>query len=118
MWSRKCVHGRVANVIRVDETNHFAGAFLFHDRVMSQEYAKDVSIIDDTSCAKYFGLPILIAMSEYENGLSQVLTFSIMTSREKAKFVECLTGLKHRIGDIRLFVGDRHRTQVAAIKEI
>ena len=35
-------------VVRVVETNHFAGAFLFHDRVMSQEYAKDICIIDDT----------------------------------------------------------------------
>ena len=57
-------------------------------------------------------------MSEDENGLSQVLTFSIMISRVKAMFVEYLTELKHRIGDICLFVFDRHRTQVVAIKEV
>ena len=57
-------------------------------------------------------------MSEDENGLNQVFTFGIVTSREKAKFVEYLTELKRRIGNIRLFVCDRHRTQVAAIKEV
>ena len=84
-----------SDVVRVDETNHFAEAFLFHDRVVNQEYAKDICvIIDDTSCTNYFGLPILVAMSEDENGLSQGLTFGVMISREKAKFIVIDIGRK------------------------
>ena len=44
-----------SNVIGVDETNHFDGAFLFHDRVMRQDYAQDMCITDDASCTSYFG---------------------------------------------------------------
>ena len=81
-------------MIRFDETNHFAEAFLLHDRVMSQECAKDMCMIGDTSCTNYFGFPVLVGMGEDENGLSQVLTFSIMTSCEKAKFVVIDIGRK------------------------
>ena len=106
------------NIINIDDNRRFDRCFLFHKRVMEQNYCNVICIIDDTSCTNYYGLPILMLISEDPNGHSQVLSFSIMPSRVKTVFVEYLSQLKERIGSIRLFISDRNKTQISAIKEV
>lgn len=106
------------NVVRVDEKNQFNGCYVFHDSIMGTPYASDVCILDDTSCTNYYGLPLLVLLSEDENARSQVLAYALMMSRVKACFVDFFEELSRRIGAIRVFVSDRNKTQIDALKQV
>ena len=106
------------NLIRVDESNQFNGCYVFHESVIRTAYARDICILDDTSCTNHYGLPLLVLLSEDENARSQVLAYAVMMSRVKAFFVDFFQQLYQRVGLIRLFVSDRNKTQVDALTEV
>ena len=107
-----------SNQILIDEDHRFNGCYVIHDPISKCTYANDICVLDDTSCTNYFGLPLLVMISEDENGRDQVLSFSIMMSRTKNDFLDYFRYVKNIIGKIRLFVCDRNKTQISALKEI
>lgn len=106
------------NVIRVDEDNEFNGCYVFHESIIGTSYATDVCILDDTSCTNHYGLPLLVLLSEDENARSQVLAYAVMMSRVKACFIDFFRELSQRIGAICVFVSDRNKTQVDALRHV
>ena len=105
-----------SNKIIIDENKRFNGCYVFHEPIMSEKYANDLCIIDDTSCTNYYHLPLLLMISEDQNGRNQVLSFAIICSRTKNEFINYFVEIKQKIGDIRLFICDRNKTQVKALK--
>lgn len=106
------------NIIRVGEDRKFDGCYLFHIPVCHACYSKDICILDDTSCTNHFGLPLLVMASEDENARTQVMAYAILTSRTKSEFVDFFQEVRLRVGDIRLFVSDRNKTQISALQDV
>ena len=92
--------------------------YFFHIPVMSTPYARDIAVIDDTSCTNFYGLPLLVIIAVDENFRSQVMSFSVLPGRRTEDFVAYLTAVKNRVGIIRLFVCDRNKTQIRAIRQV
>ena len=107
-----------SNQILLDEDNRFSGAYVFHDPILNCNYANDLCVVDDTSCTNYFGMPLLVMISEDQNAHNQVLSFAIMQSRIKNQFIDYFQHVKDRIGEIRLFICDRNITQISALNEV
>lgn len=105
-------------IIKIDNEKRFNGCYAFNNYIIQKSYSSEICIIDDTSCTNLYGLPILCLITEDENAKSQLISFAILCSREKSEFIDFLTQLKTRIGNIRLFVSDRNKTQITAIKSV
>ena len=100
------------------ENKTFHGCYIHHIPICSSYYAKDICIVDDTSCTNYYGLPLLVMISDDENGRNQVLSFSFMENRTQQTFTNYFLSVKEIVGEIRLFVCDRNQTQINAIKAV
>ena len=106
------------NLIVLDSDRRFESCYVFHNPIISASYAKDLCVVDDTSCTNFYGLPLYVMISEDENSRNQVLSFSIMSSRTKESFVNYFKEVKARVNDIRLFICDRNKTQISALREV
>lgn len=106
------------DVLKEKYTNVFCGCHCFHEVICNKAYAKDICIVDDTSCTNKYGFPILVMIVEDENGRSQVLAFSLMKTREATEFDQFFEKVKIKVGNIRLFVCDRNQTQMNSIKRM
>ena len=107
-----------SNIINVNKDNKLESFYVFHDPISRANYSSDICIIDDTSCTNYFGMPLLVILSEDENARSQVVSFSIMSSRTSSSFEEYFKVVKDKVGEIRLFICDRNKTQIKALKTV
>lgn len=106
----------INNVLKENDTNVFCGCHCIHDVICNKSYAKDICIVDDTSCTNKYGFPVLVMIVEDENGRSQLLAFSLMKTREATEFDQFFEKVKAKVGDIRLFVADRNQIQMNSIK--
>lgn len=104
------------NIILIDDNKKFNGCYVHHKPVCHTDYAKDLCVIDDTSCTNRYGLPLLVMIAEDENARNQIISFSFLASRTQQNFINYFNSVKEEIGDIRLFVCDRNQTQINAIK--
>lgn len=80
--------------------------------------AKDILQIDDIMMTNDYDMPILNLLFIDENNNSQILGFSIMSSKEKEIFKFILDDVKSIIGTPRVVIIDRLKAQKAAIEEI
>ena len=106
------------NVVLRDETNTFCGCYCFHDRILSSDYVRDICVLDDTSCTNFYGFPLLVMLAEDEHAHNQVIAFTFMVSRLKDTFLQFFQEVRKRVGVIRLFVSDRHKSQISAIQTV
>ena len=106
------------DVLKEKDTNVFCGCHCFHEVICNKAYAKDICIVDDTSCTNKYGFPVLVMLVEDENGRSQVLAFSFLKTREATEFDMFFEKVKRKVGNIRLFIADRNQTQMNSIKRI
>ena len=113
-----CDYNNWTNGIFIDETNKFVCCFSLHNHMLNCPYARDIVIIDDTSCTNFYGKPLITMIVEDENGKNQVLSFGIMEDRCKNSFRIYFSNVKKLIGDIEVFVTDRNFTQIDAVCEL
>lgn len=104
--------------IVTSQEKRLLSAYCFNLKIIQCKYSQDICIIDDTSCTNYFGLPLLITFVMDPNGMTQIMGFGIIESKEQSSFSSYFKALKKINGNIRLWVCDRNLSQTASIKEI
>ena len=106
------------NDIFIDDDCKLRFLYSIHERIAVCNYSRDICILDDTSCTNYYGLPLLVLIVEDENRKNQILSFTLMEDRTKPSFINYLTHVKQYLGEIRLFISDRNKTQISAIETV
>ena len=101
-----------------NEDNILVGCHIIHNVICSQSYAQDVCVVDDTSCTNKYNMPVLAMIVEDQNGRNQVLAFCVMESRQEFVFDRFFNRVKESVGQIRLFICDRNRTQKNSLLRI
>ena len=110
---------RFETVIHLDKVeNHFIAATFISIRYKEKEISRDIIQIDDIMMTNEDDLPILNYSFKDENDNSQILGFSIMSSKEKDIFLTVMNDLKQFVGSPRVVIVDRLKAQESAIREL
>ena len=101
-----------------DSENKFKSLLMINARIRDRPYSRDIVVIDDTECTNRFNYPLLPFLVFHEHNKVQMLAISIIINKEKKSFIDILQSLKLAISSIRIFIVDRLKAQVEAIKHV
>ena len=101
-----------------DSENKFKSLLMINARIRDRPYSRNIVVIDDTECTNRFNYPLLPFLVFDEHNKVQMLAISIIINKEKKSFIDILQSLKLAISSIRIFIVDRLKAQVEAIKHV
>ena len=103
-------HDNWSHIIYKDSKEKFCYSYSFYEPAINSHYANWICIFLDYS--------LFVILCVDENYHNKILGFSLMPNRATMSFINFLIIIKKRVGNIKVFLTDRFKAQIEALKSV